>query len=76
MFQVSINSIQKHLSYCQKTNFNQNFNLIVDAARPINANSLKNLAKNEQLWNKAAFLSPYAIPWSPDQAGSLSGSSL
>ena len=36
MFQVSINSIQKHLSYCQKTKFNQNFNLIVDAARPPN----------------------------------------
>ena len=30
MFQVSINSIQKHLSYCQK----KTFNLTVDAARP------------------------------------------
>ena len=36
MFQISINSIQKHLSYCQKTKLYQNFNLIVDAARPHN----------------------------------------
>ena len=28
MFQVSIISIQNHLNYCQKTNLNQNFNLI------------------------------------------------
>ena len=40
MFQVSINSIQKHLSYCQKPNLNQNFNLIVDTARPTNANQI------------------------------------
>ena len=34
MFQIAINSIQKHLSNCQKTKFNQNFNLIVYAAHP------------------------------------------
>ena len=55
---LTIISIQKHLSYCQKINFNQNFNLIVDAARPpvrhtdqrqfISQNvSLKNPAKKE-----------------------------
>ena len=29
MFQLSINSIQKHLSYCQKTKLAKNFNLIL-----------------------------------------------
>ena len=34
MFQVSIISIQNILVIVRKQNFNQNFNLIVDAARP------------------------------------------
>ena len=34
MFQVSINSIQNIWIIVRKQNFNQNFNLIVDAARP------------------------------------------
>ena len=44
MFQVSINSIQSIRIIVRKQNFNQNFNLIVDAARPVailtNANLL------------------------------------
>ena len=38
MFQISINSIQKYLSIVRKQYFNENFNLIVDATRPTNAN--------------------------------------
>ena len=66
MFQVSINSIQKHLRFwviVRKQNFNQNFNLYVDAARhtdqrqSISRNiSLKNPAKNVQCEEKHYFI--------------------
>ena len=53
MFQISINPFKNIWVIVRKQNFNQNFNLIVDAARPTDHRqsiswnfSLKNPAKN------------------------------
>ena len=57
MFQVSINSIQKRLSYCHK----QNFNLIVDAAR--HTDHRQSISRNFSLKNPAKRKEEEEVEW-------------